>query len=160
MRTTKVQISLRIRAVWSAPLLFRYLDSITPLVSISEISSLHLASVAAQASLWFASYLIANPEDRFSHDEAHIGNVSNVKRFFCCKHLRGKLQWFLKNRSLDYFLKFWGREWFCSHLVYFICLFCCLTSKSTTMVMSRRSVNLVLLFNVPVNNYGHVKTVS
>ena len=30
----------------------RCLDSIIPLVSISEISSLYLASVAAQASLW------------------------------------------------------------------------------------------------------------
>ena len=44
------------------------LDSIIPLVSISEISSLYLASVAAQAV--FESYLVANPEDRFSHDEA------------------------------------------------------------------------------------------
>ena len=43
----------------------RCLDSTTSLVSISEISSLYLASVAAQ-------YLVANPEDRFSRDEAHI----------------------------------------------------------------------------------------
>ena len=41
MRTTKAQISLCIRC----------LDSIIPLVSISEISSLYLASVAEQASL-------------------------------------------------------------------------------------------------------------
>ena len=50
MRTTKAQISLRIRAVISA-FIIRCLDSIIPLVSISEISSLYLASVTAQAGL-------------------------------------------------------------------------------------------------------------
>ena len=39
-------------------------------VSISEISSLYLASVAAQTG--FESMLVANPEDRLSHDEARI----------------------------------------------------------------------------------------
>ena len=39
-------------------------DSIIPLVFISEISSLYLASVAAQ----FGSTLVANPEDRFPRD--------------------------------------------------------------------------------------------
>ena len=43
----------------------RCLDSIILLVSISEISSLYRADL-------FASYLVANPEDRFSRDEAHI----------------------------------------------------------------------------------------
>ena len=47
----------------------RCLDSIIPLVSISEISSLYLASVTAQAGL---STLIANPEDKFSRDEAQL----------------------------------------------------------------------------------------
>ena len=46
------------------------LDSIIPLVSISEISSLHRASVAAQTK--FVSYLVANPKDRFSHDVIHV----------------------------------------------------------------------------------------
>ena len=46
----------------------RCLDSIIPLVSISEISSLYLASVAAQAGL---CVLVANPKDRFSCDVAH-----------------------------------------------------------------------------------------
>ena len=51
MRTTKVQISLRIRAVWSAPLLFAAWI-VKYLVSVSEISRLYcLASVAAQAGL-------------------------------------------------------------------------------------------------------------
>ena len=45
------------------------LDSIIPLVFISEISSLHLASVAVQAGLRF---LVANPEDRFSRDGGQI----------------------------------------------------------------------------------------
>ena len=41
----------------------RCLDSITSLVSILAISSLYLASVEPT--------LVANPEDRFSRDEAH-----------------------------------------------------------------------------------------
>ena len=48
----------------------RCLDSIIPSVSISEISSLYLASVAAQAGLslpW-----VPNAKDRFSGDEAHM----------------------------------------------------------------------------------------
>ena len=36
MRTTKVQISLRIRAVWSAPLLFAVLDSIICTLALSK----------------------------------------------------------------------------------------------------------------------------
>ena len=48
----------------------RCLHSMILLVSISEISSLYLAFVAEQAG--FESYLVANPEDRFSCDEAHI----------------------------------------------------------------------------------------
>ena len=50
----------------------RCLDSIIPLVSISELSSLYLASVAVQAGCRFESYPVANPEDRFSRDEAHF----------------------------------------------------------------------------------------
>ena len=47
MRTTKTQICLRIRTVWS--LFIRCLDSIMPLISVYEISSLLLASVTEQA---------------------------------------------------------------------------------------------------------------
>ena len=50
VRTTKAQISLHPRSLISA-FVVRCLDSIIPLVSISEISSLFLASVAAQAGL-------------------------------------------------------------------------------------------------------------
>ena len=46
MRTTKVQISLCIHAVWSTPL-----DSIIPLLARAEISRPYLVSVAEQASL-------------------------------------------------------------------------------------------------------------
>ena len=51
MRKTKTQISLRIRAVWSA--------------------SLPLASFYDHADQ-FESYLAENPEDKFSCDEAQI----------------------------------------------------------------------------------------
>ena len=69
MRTTKAQISLRIRAVWSTPLLFAAY-SIISLDSIAEISRLKLASVAAQAALCLA--WSETPEDMFSRDEAHM----------------------------------------------------------------------------------------
>ena len=48
----------------------RCLDSVMSLVSVTNILSLMLASVAEQASLsltWSET-----PEDTFSHDEAHI----------------------------------------------------------------------------------------
>ena len=48
----------------------RCLDSIIPLVSIFKISSLQLASLAEQTGL--SLYLVANPEDRFSRDEAQM----------------------------------------------------------------------------------------
>ena len=49
----------------------RCLDSIITLVFTSEISSFYLISVTAQAGL---SYLVGNPEDRFSR---------GVAQFFC-----------------------------------------------------------------------------
>ena len=45
------------------------LDSMIPVLSISEISSLYLASVACRPVVF---YLVANPEDRFSRDEAQL----------------------------------------------------------------------------------------
>ena len=47
----------------------RCLDSLISLVSISEISSLPSFCVCAGR---FESYLVENPEDRFSRDETHI----------------------------------------------------------------------------------------
>ena len=65
MRTSKVQISLRICAVWSAPLLFAacssfYIRNFMPLGS--------LCSWAGR----FESYLVGNPEDRFSRDKDSV----------------------------------------------------------------------------------------
>ena len=40
------------------------------IISLVSISSHYLASVAAQAGLSLP--LVANPEDRFSHDKAHL----------------------------------------------------------------------------------------
>ena len=48
----------------------RFLDSIIPLVSISEI--LRLAALAG------LSTLVENPEDRFSRDEAHLRNHEEI----------------------------------------------------------------------------------
>ena len=70
MWTTKMQISLRIRAVWSASCysLPRWYNTCT--------SSFYIRNFKPLASFlsWvgrFESYLIANPEDRFSCDVAH-----------------------------------------------------------------------------------------
>ena len=46
------------------------LDSIISLVSISEISSVYLASVASVGQ--FVCTMVANPKDRFSCDVAQI----------------------------------------------------------------------------------------
>ena len=53
----------------------RSLDSIIPLISTSEISSLNLASVAAQAVCVLPG---RKPKDRFSCDEAQICLMANV----------------------------------------------------------------------------------
>ena len=47
---------------------FRCLDSVMSLVSVTKISSLMIASVAEQASL--SPTRSETPEDTFSHDEA------------------------------------------------------------------------------------------
>ena len=83
MRTTEVQISLHIHAVWSAPSLFaahpcslistfvvHCLDSIMSLVSVFG-NFMPLACFCSCADQ-FESYLIENPEDRFSRDEFHL----------------------------------------------------------------------------------------
>ena len=72
MWTTKTQISLRIHAVWSAPLLLCCLHSVILIPAIFKISNLYLASVAMQAGL---STLVTNPEDRFSCDVAHFNSL-------------------------------------------------------------------------------------
>ena len=52
----------------------RCLHSIIPILHISEISSLQLASVTEQASLFLTWSQI--PEDWFSHDEAHKETIT------------------------------------------------------------------------------------
>ena len=62
-----------------------YLDSVMSLVSVTEISSLMLASVAEQAS--FSLTWSETPEDTFSHDEAQMYiiyciNLHTFKHFY------------------------------------------------------------------------------
>ena len=56
-------------------LCFRYTDSTIPLLSKPEISSLRLA-IFSGCTARFVSDLVENPEDRFSHNEAHISLAS------------------------------------------------------------------------------------
>ena len=70
MQTSKAQISLCIRAVWSAPLIVRCLENIIPLDSVAEISRTWLASMAEQAGLCLAGS--ETPEDTFCHVVAHF----------------------------------------------------------------------------------------
>ena len=69
MQTTKVQISLRIRVVWSAPLLFAA-KIVWYTCYISKVSRFQLASVAEQAGLNLTWSKIS--EDTFLRDVAHI----------------------------------------------------------------------------------------
>ena len=70
MRTIKAQISLRIRAVWSAPFC-------CSLPRLYNIYSFYIRNLKPLGSLYswagrFESYLVENPEDTFSHDEVQI----------------------------------------------------------------------------------------
>ena len=73
MRTTKVQISVRIRGLISTFFFVRCLDSIIPLVAIPAMYGIsrlvYLASAAEQAGLCLS--WSQTPEDVFSHDVAH-----------------------------------------------------------------------------------------
>ena len=55
-------------------LCFRYTDSTIPLLPESEISSFWTSSEAAQTR--FVSDQVRNPEDRLSHDAAHLFMVN------------------------------------------------------------------------------------
>ena len=52
-------------------LCIRYTDSTIPLLPKSEINFKPLA-IFCSCTAWFVSDLVENPEDRFSHNEAHI----------------------------------------------------------------------------------------
>ena len=72
----------------------RYMDSTIPLLSKSEISSLKPSSVAVQPGLCQTWSEI--PEDRFSHNEAHICPVLSLSVFAVCPIYRLGLQYYLK----------------------------------------------------------------
>ena len=91
MWTSKVQISLRILAAWSAPI--HCLDRILP----------YLLSPKFQDCSWaglFESYLVGNPEDRFCRDVAQLsslaGHIHRVSGNPCFFHT------FFLNHSLLY----------------------------------------------------------
>ena len=72
LRTTKTQTSLRIPVVWSAPLLFAFWKA--PYLSLLKTKFNFLDSLCSWGD-WFESRFVGNPEDRFSHDEAHIYSI-------------------------------------------------------------------------------------
>ena len=53
-------------------LCFRYIDSTIPLLSKSEI--FQSQAIFCGRTARFVSDLVGNPEDRFSHNEAHLTN--------------------------------------------------------------------------------------
>ena len=61
-------------------LCFRYTDSSIPQLPKYEITSLLPSSLTVQARL--VSDLVGNPEDRFSHNEAHIVKLGFIGVYF------------------------------------------------------------------------------
>ena len=53
---------------------FRYIDSTTPLLPLSEISSLYQSSLAVCLCLY-------SPKDKFSHDATHLVKLIKGVRF-------------------------------------------------------------------------------
>ena len=83
MRTTKAQISLRIRGVISTCVV-HCLDSIIPILSRL------LASFWSWAT-WFESHLVGNPEHRFFYDVAHIFSGSSILQ--CRIQINARIEW-------------------------------------------------------------------
>ena len=69
LRTTQAQTSLRIRAVWSGPLLFTFWK--VSYVNLLQVKFNYLASLCSWGD-WFETRFVRNPEDRFCCDEAHL----------------------------------------------------------------------------------------
>ena len=98
MRTTKAQISASAQSDQH----LRCLDSIIPPVSISKISRVE-AWISSTSSFCgcagqFVSYLVANPEDRFSRVafslwEYHT-NPINLDKKNCCNYSENWTMWF------------------------------------------------------------------
>ena len=78
-------------------LCFRYTDGTIPLLSDSEISSLYIA-IFCGSTVPFVSDLVGNPEDRFSHNEAHFCINLFHKFLFLAKNCENKsfakINWF------------------------------------------------------------------
>ena len=64
-------------------LCFRYLDSTIPL--LSKLRNFKPLAIFCSCTAWFVSDQVANPEDRFSHNEAHtIAAISvSICAYFC-----------------------------------------------------------------------------
>ena len=62
---------LRVNREADQRLCLRYIDSITPLLSKSIFK---LLAIFCGCTARFVSDLVGNPEDRFSHNEAHLSN--------------------------------------------------------------------------------------
>ena len=70
LRTTQAQTRLRIRSVWSAPLLFTFWK-------VSYLDLLQVFSLCSWGD-WFETRFVGNPQDRFSHDKAQIKEAVEV----------------------------------------------------------------------------------
>ena len=69
-------------------LCFRNMDSTIPLLSTSEILNLwRRLAIFCDCTARFVSDLIGNPEDRFSHDGAHMLDRSHSQRPVCNENL-------------------------------------------------------------------------
>ena len=79
LRTTRVQTSLRIRTVWSAPFLFT--DWKIWYVNLLWASFNFLANVCSWAGR-FGYDLVSNPEDKFSPVKAHYCKFGNFRENF------------------------------------------------------------------------------
>ena len=66
-------------------LCFRYTDSTIHLLPKSEIFK--LLAIFCGCTAWFVSDLVGNPEDQFSHNEAHIWSAVEMKSILVSKYL-------------------------------------------------------------------------
>ena len=76
LRTTKAQTSLRIRAVWSAPLLFAYWKE--SYLNLLQAEFFNILANLRSWGDWFEFHFIGNSEDRFSRVTAHIRSESDI----------------------------------------------------------------------------------
>ena len=67
-------------------LCFRYIGSTISLLSKSEISS--LSTISCSFTVWFLSGHVGNPEDRVSHNEAHLVSCDGIMLTRLYKTLR------------------------------------------------------------------------